>query len=95
MSGRARGLKAAISKVVYQELNMGNFLRPEAGNIQNLNAALIGRFTAQQIVRTDGEKISKLFQHVYRGHNIVVFPIADALLLYADPFRKLRLGKSL
>ena len=80
-----------LPQIVYDELDMLYLSRSESGYIKRVRCGRFLHITAQQVVCADMKEVRNSYQHIYRGHDVVVFPITDALLFNAQPFRKLNL----
>ena len=80
-----------LPQIVYNELDVFYLAGCQTGYVQHLRGAWLLYFPAQQIIRADMKEIRNSYQHFYGRHDIVVFPITDALLFNAQLLRKLNL----
>ena len=80
-----------LPQIVHDELKVFYLSGSKAGYVQHLRGVRFPRFPAQQIIGADVEEVRNSYQHIYGRHDVVVFPITDALLFNAQLLRKLDL----
>lgn len=80
-----------FAEIVYEALNMFPLKRTKTCRIQEMNTIRFVIITAKQIVCADPEIVSSLHQHIHGRHDVIILPIADALLLYTQFFCELHL----
>lgn len=80
-----------LPQIVHNKLNVFCLVRSQTSYIKHLWGTGILYVPSQQIISADVKEICNSYQHIYRRHNVVIFPITDTLLFNAQFLRKLNL----